>query len=457
MQARVVNKQMVILDAAWWGRNGSRLAPSPLHTFEWHRRLLILPGTSIEKQAEQRAAIDMFLADQKSCAGCACVVLFPAGSNRCPNSFGNTMHRLLSGIMLARLSHARVAFSTSLDCRRLLKPKLMSKNCSECLNLNRSHSRFRGRLHVRQPWTVTHFVDLLGGGSQRLASMVQGHDALDLLPPNACTSIEGRIHEPPSTGKSILFVAQEMAVLQFTSSEAARTLFALGPHVAFGALFDATFDLSPAVSPLTTTRGELRIGVHIRHARPELLGNESIEVFEPAIREALASNTYGRLRRCAILLATDRRLTLSIFQAVASRVGCRLVTSVRDAAERTYSAEHGQDTGIVLIRDLQLLATSHLLIGTWSSTLTLLAQELIAARHRRGPIPTVRYCQFWPTGNNLTGYANPRECLPAWPLITPRNESWYVSMERGDVPPPQQPAYGPMVHWSAGFPPNELR
>ena len=64
MQARVVNKQMVILDAAWWGRNGSRLAPSPLHTFEWHRRLLILPGTSAHTARDARGARSPFLHSQ---------------------------------------------------------------------------------------------------------------------------------------------------------------------------------------------------------------------------------------------------------------------------------------------------------------------------------------------------------------------------------------------------------
>ena len=100
-------------------------------------------------------------------------------------------------------------------------------------------------------------------------------------------------------------------------------------------------------------------------------------------------------RRCAILLASDRRLSLHSFEAVASRLGCRLVTSPRGSREgkRTYSIEHGIDTDVTVLRDVYLLASGHLLVGAWGSSLTLLIQELIAARYRGAPaVPTVIYC-----------------------------------------------------------------
>ena len=49
--------------------------------------------------------------------------------------------------------------------------------------------------------------------------------------------------------------------------------------------------------------------------------------------------------------------------------------------------------GEVVLRDVFLLARGHLLIGTWGSTLTVLIQELIAARSLGSPVlPTVTYC-----------------------------------------------------------------
>ena len=137
------------------------------------------------------------------------------------------------------------------------------------------------------------------------------------------------------------------------------------------------------------------------------------------------------MRHCAILLASDRRLTLTLFEAVAKHAGCRLLTSARQVVKinRARSLEHGSDTGEVALRDLELLSHGHLLIGAWASSFTLVAQQLIASRYsasarRRGvPLPTVSYCCEV-------------MCLEPWPLIQPTQNAWSVELHRtsGRIP-----------------------
>ena len=149
----------------------------------------------------------------------------------------------------------------------------------------------------------------------------------------------------------------------------AHPLFALGPHAALGAVFDSAFALRNENVPAWLNEEELRISVHIRHFDDGSLGSEPLGAFEAAIRDAVAA---ASAKRCALLVASDRRLTLHLMQDVARRIGCRLATSARRAPTRDYSVEHGEDTGAVLLQDVFLLARGHVLIGSWGSTLTLL-------------------------------------------------------------------------------------
>ena len=83
--------------------------------------------------------------------------------------------------------------------------------------------------------------------------------------------------------------------------------------------------------------------MHLRHFDDASNGTALLQPVEAALRRAAAG-----ARRCALLLATDRRRTLRLMEAVSSRTGCRLLSSARGAPVTDYSAEHGEDTGEVL-------------------------------------------------------------------------------------------------------------
>jgi len=197
----------------------------------------------------------------------------------------------------------------------------------------------------------------------------------------------------------------------------AHPLFALGPHAALGAVFDSAFALRNENRPAWLDEEELRISVHIRHFDDGSLGAEPLGAFEAAIREAIAA---ASAKRCALLVASDRRLTLHLMEDVARRTGCRLATSARRAPARDYSAEHGEDTGAVLLQDVFLLARGQVLIGSWGSTLTLLVQGLVAARSVGLRLPTVTYCQ--PTYSQW-------QCMRPLPLLTSERNRWWVSID----------------------------
>ena len=127
--------------------------------------------------------------------------------------------------------------------------------------------------------------------------------------------------------------------------------------------------------------------------------------------------------KCALLVASDRRLTLQLMEAVAQRVGCRMLVAARGPPVTDFSAEHGEDVGEVVLRDVFLLAQGHVLIGTWGSTLTIIVQQLIAARSSTGHphAPTVSCCD-----------PSQRSCLPPLPLLasSPAN-AWWIVFEYG--------------------------
>jgi hypothetical protein len=74
--------------------------------------------------------------------------------------------------------------------------------------------------------------------------------------------------------------------------------------------------------------------VHIRHFDDGSLGSEPLGAFEAAIRDAVAA---ASAKRCALLVASDRRLTLHLIQDVARRIGCRLArrATIQLSMERT--------------------------------------------------------------------------------------------------------------------------
>ena len=167
--------------------------------------------------------------------------------------------------------------------------------------------------------------------------------------------------------------------------------------MAYGAVFLAAVVLPDEVVPSFAT-DELRVSIHLRHPARSNSGASSVDLVEPVLRELIAARARPPLRRCALLLASDRRLVLHRFKDVAARLGCRLLTSERSSSDVQHmgkKVEHGQDTGITAVQDVFLLSHGHVLIGTWGSSLTILISEMAAARYRGsdwpGP-PVVIFC-----------------------------------------------------------------
>lgn len=238
----------------------------------------------------------------------------------------------------------------------------------------------------------------------------------------------------------------------------ARTLFALGPHYALGALFSSSHAFGAAVVRSveealrpSRTADALLISVHVRHRGRFHLERGSLEPYARAVREVLdhharcanrsafGSGTAGGARgvsadasggsrpgsrvRCAILFAADRRASGEAFGEIARALGCDLVRSPRGRVERGNGEDNGDDTGSVAMADLLLLSHGHHLVGSWGSTLTLSIQELMSFRYEpRAPCrapPTARYCDL-----------HAQACLPPLPLVGASPEAWWhLSLE----------------------------
>ena len=132
-------------------------------------------------------------------------------------------------------------------------------------------------------------------------------------------------------------------------------------------------------------------------------------------------NATRGTKRCALLAASDRMLTLHLLKGVAGRVGCRLVLSPRDPNEQLRShgrvREHGLETSGVVLQDVFLLSRGDVVIGTWGSTLTMLIQELMAARSDGRVPPTVTYCEL-----------SLNACMAPLPLHTTRRNAWHITI-----------------------------
>ena len=335
----------------------------------------MLPIAGLE---EKRAALLRAVHHPAGQSGC---VELPSDV-KCPQSFGNMQLAVLTALLTAHALGARLQTSSAMDCNGLLRFK-----AGERVMLSAADAPPASVVSMDTP----EICDLLASsGTNTLAD-------------GTCTRL------PSTHDQTIPWCLQR--------GLKAHPLFALGPHAALGAVFDSAFALRNENVPAWLDEEELRISVHIRHFDDGSLGSEPLGAFEAAIREAIAA---ASAKRCALLVASDRRLTLHLMEDVARRIGCRLATSARRAPARDYSAEHGEDTGAVLLQDVFLLARGHVLIGSWGSTLTLLIQGLVAARSIGSRLPTVTYCQ--PTYSQW-------QCMRPLPLLTSERNRWWVSID----------------------------
>ena len=347
-------------------------------SFRRHENFSV-PVLPIEGLKEKRAALLRAVHHPAGQSGC---VELPSDA-KCPQSFGNMQLPVLTALLTAHALRARLQTSSAMDCNGLL--------------------RFKAGDRV-----------MLSAADVPPASSVDSMDTseiCDLLASSGTNALaDGTCTRLPSTHDQTIPWCLQRGLK-------AHPLFALGPHAALGAVFDSAFALRNENRPAWLDEEELRISVHIRHFDDGSLGAEPLGAFEAAIREAIAA---ASAKRCALLVASDRRLTLHLMEDVARRTGCRLATSARRAPARDYSAEHGEDTGAVLLQDVFLLARGHVLIGSWGSTLTLLVQGLVAARSVGLRLPTVTYCQ--PTYSQW-------QCMRPLPLLTSERNRWWVSID----------------------------
>ena len=284
-------------------------------------------------------------------------VRMPPKDKRCPRSFGNSQQITLGAMLFATVLRARLVRSDTTTAS--------AGNCNKML-------RFQ----------LTEWLDRAPPDRESNAFTVKLRN---------CSAVADALSSAPPGGRCystmLTWHAQQMGVCLNTQlGYAAATLFRLGPHVAYGALFEAAFAFPNETVP-EMYDDELRISVHVRHFDAMHSGAENVGVFEGAIR-----NATNHAKRCALFVASDRRLTVTLFEGVAARLGCRLVNSARGASTGRFTVgEHGVDTGIVVLRDVFLLSHGHVLIGTWGSSLTVLIQELLAARSWGPQFPTVTY------------------------------------------------------------------
>eukprot|EP00747_Dinoflagellata_sp_TGD_P145279 gnl/TRDRNA2_/TRDRNA2_176576_c3_seq6.p1 gnl/TRDRNA2_/TRDRNA2_176576_c3~~gnl/TRDRNA2_/TRDRNA2_176576_c3_seq6.p1 ORF type:complete len:273 (-),score=14.61 gnl/TRDRNA2_/TRDRNA2_176576_c3_seq6:140-958(-) len=225
-------------------------------------------------------------------------------------------------------------------------------------------------------------------------------------------------------------------------SPRARTLFALGPHYAYGALFNAAFSWNAAVtnpvlqklydarliaSPeekeVGSSNHTLLISAHCRHWGVEQSGDENTALIMKTIDTILSKHTW---KKCGILLASDRRKTGAVLEPLVRERGCILVTMTPKNTTTTsepQKPEHGVDVGMVAMQDLYMLSLGDILISSFGSTFSFLAKYLVSARSysREGRrAPSVFEC------DTFSGL-----CLRELPLISTNNENWWYTSIQG--------------------------
>ena len=359
-----------------------------------------IPSLPIKQRAEKRAAIESLICRLPSEAAGAGSIQLPDDKN-CPRSFGNWHNLVLSALMVAQTLRMRLSATSSMDCNSLLRFKLAHR----VLPVKTS-------LYARSPIQLS-----ASDACDRLSSpafSMQMKETLQL-------PVDEHGQETPWCLQRRFDDSARGGTSDSTRrrTEDPSALFALGPHAAFGAIFDTSFALLNESVP-TWRAGEVRISVHVRHFNVRETGEESLDMFQAAIRRAVQSAQWASC--CAVLVASDRRKTLELMGSIAASVGCRLLHSARSEKKRDFSLEHGEDTGVVVLRDVFLLAHGHLLIGTWGSTLTTTIQQLVAyrcLRHHSTWVPTVTYCEL-----------TRGECMPALPLLTNKGSEWFVNIGR---------------------------
>ena len=274
----------------------------------------------------------------------------------CRKLVGNHMHQLLNSILLSRIFNVPLYRQTA------------GHNYT-CGGLLESTGKFE-KLPVHEPYRRSRIFPISWCGAGDLMKVV----------PSGEFKMRPGMHSMGNCNNLARWHAQEAAIFRLLPTGGNQRLFRHGPHYAFGRAFRSYFRFKGPDPKFQ--EGVLRIGVHLRHRRPCFNGSELVPAVLQLAKELAAGQKY------MLLVASDRRLSIQLLRASGALV--KSVPRGVEASEAAVFAENGEDVGYVALQDIRLLSFSHHLIGTYGSTFTMLAQELVAFAQQNA---TVTYCE----------------------------------------------------------------
>lgn len=303
---------------------------------------------------------------------------FILGIYGCPRQFGNRMHEFLNDFALAVVTGRTIVWDytgqasgvfdvgSQAECDAVLHRKkwLLHKNVTIDLGLKVAN------------------YDLKDWHEVGCTEWDQLKD--DVIKP-------GKLEQYQSYG-----LALEGSALRGPALGRAKTLFALGPEVAFGKLFSASFEFEESVTEPTLNvlreaalvdehakrvHGDSTwVAMHLRHKSLDITAEQRADFANVTWTQAL-EHLKGRSGPCAVLLATDDEVTEPFLKPVVAEEGCALVRSDLGEVDKSWSGEHGAHTGVGALRDIQLLSKADVFVGTsWSSFTQTIAEQLLSRK-----------------------------------------------------------------------------
>lgn len=201
-------------------------------------------------------------------------------------------------------------------------------------------------------------------------------------------------------------LALEGSQLKGQMKSRAQILFALGPEIAFGKLWEAAFHFDEVsitrrnfktlrAAHLIDPQGErfdkesMWVAFHMRHKSLDI-SKEERAVFVSTTWNQSLSFLSNRTGSCAVFLATDDEVSEAFLAPLAEEQGCTFVRADLGEVDTSWRGEHGSHTGVGALREVDLLARADILIGTaWSSFTQTIAEQMLA----RDPSAPFAQCQ----------------------------------------------------------------
>lgn len=265
-------------------------------------------------------------------------------------AFGNELHQLMNSVVVARAFNMTMAMAHPIQKTQLLTPRSSFWNNVQLTRDSHAYSLFP---KCNAPFEEDAY------GQSRISADAFSYIKLGLCYPENRNDWD----------------AQEASVLRSFLPSATTSS---GVHVLYGTLLVQMYEEFDVQMPANAE--EIRIGIHMRHPCRELTGTERVESMFTRATALVDQISPGAA--CAFLVASDRPIDLMFIKESYPR--CRIQTShpmIEDVHGPDNINEHGHFYSAV-ISDLRMLATAHHLIGSFQSTFSLLAQELIAYYHQ---------------------------------------------------------------------------